>query len=219
MISFSGEGPDNLRWWCTMFSLCFHNGNVLLPGLLFNMKRYVFLYNRTSCIGCGSCQAACKDEHHLVPGEFFRRVSMQCVEAGGEKKFFPLSASCNHCEKPACTDVCPTGAMYQTEEGLVLHNDEACIACGRCFWACPYGEISMSKATGMAQKCDSCVSRRDRGLEPACVAACPTKSLVFADREELSGEKFAAEFLPDFEETEPSTLLNRAFPREDRDER
>lgn len=144
---------------------------------------------------------------------------MQNTASDEAGKIVPFSASCNNCEKPACVSVCPTGAMYQTAEGLVLHKDEACIACGRCFWACPYGEISMSKATGLAQKCDSCIDRRERGEAPACVAACPTGSIVFADKAELTGDRFEADFLPPFEETEPSTLLDKAFSEVNEDER
>ncbi len=180
--------------------------------------RLIFKYNRTTCIGCASCQMACKDEHGLMPGEFFRRVTLQTVKTKGGDVKVPVSLSCNHCDKPACVDACPTGAMHTAEGGLVLHDDGLCIGCGRCYWACPYGEVSMSMVRGTAQKCDTCLERRSKGLEPACVAACPTASIRFGPADELPGEKLEAAFLPPYEETEPSTKLDRPFPEEAGDE-
>jgi len=96
--------------------------------------------------------------------------------------------------------------MYQREDGLVLHNDDLCIGCGRCYWACPYGEVSISLTRGVAQKCDTCVRLREAGREPACVAACPTGSLRFGVMGE-EGEPLRLPFLPDPGITHPSTRV------------
>ena len=167
--------------------------------------RIHFFYNMDTCIGCGSCQVACKDRHHLLPGEFFRRVLTETVETPeGERQIF-FSAGCNHCENPACAAVCPTGAMHKLENGAVLHEDSLCIGCGRCYWACPYGEVSLSRTKGISQKCDLCGELREQGLPPACIAACPTNSLRLETEE--AGERLELLFLPSFEETEPSTRV------------
>lgn len=167
-----------------------------------------FFYNMDTCIGCGSCQVACKDSHHLLPGEFFRRVTVQQVETGeGPKQVF-FSAGCNHCENPACAAVCPTGAMVREENGTVLHRDNLCIGCGRCYWACPYGEVSFSKTRGITQKCDLCEDLREQGLPPACEAACPTKSLRLETGSGEEGECLELPFLPPFKETKPSTRIH-----------
>ncbi|HVT31072.1 MAG TPA: 4Fe-4S dicluster domain-containing protein [Rhodanobacteraceae bacterium] len=96
--------------------------------------------------------------------------------------------SCLHCETPACVTVCPTGASYKrAEDGIVLVDDDKCIGCQLCAWACPYGAREFSSARGTMQKCTLCVDRiynetldpADR--QPACVAACPTRARHFGD--------------------------------------
>ncbi|WP_431733909.1 4Fe-4S dicluster domain-containing protein, partial [Klebsiella pneumoniae] len=42
-------------------------------------------------------------------------------------------------EDPACTKVCPSGAMHKREDGFVVVNEEVCIGCRYCHMACPYG--------------------------------------------------------------------------------
>ena len=141
------------------------------------MANLGFYYNMNTCLGCASCQVACKEKHHLLPGEYMRRVS--------QLDFGPISLACNHCEDALCVKACPTGAMYKSEDGLTLHDDGKCIGCGACTWNCPYGAAHISKATGFSTKCDSCLDLRGEGLRPACVAACPTASLMFGDMDEF----------------------------------
>lgn len=160
------------------------------------MKRLGFYYNMNTCVACGACQIACKNLHNLKVGEFFRRVEM--LPQG------PYSGSCNHCQEAACVKACPTGAMHKAEDGTTLHDDGKCIGCGACMWNCPYGEISFSKSKGVTQKCDSCYSRRQQGQEPACVDACPTKSIKFVELEETMA---SLPFLPDPSITEPSLCV------------
>lgn len=172
------------------------------------MERIGFLYDTTRCVGCKACQIACKEQNKLGVGEFFRRVET-LTEEGVLTHF---SAACNHCENPACVEVCPTGAMYIAEDGTVQHDDEKCVGCGRCVHHCPYGAPSLNKTTGYAQKCDACAQRRKEGLSPACVAACPTRALAFgplsqADNDMVSGDGLS--FLPPASLTSPSLRLRR----------
>lgn len=173
-------------------------------------SRKRFFYNMNTCIGCGSCQVACKDSHHLLADEYFRRAGMRSMRIGGEQRLVPFSISCNHCEHPACVAACPTGAMRITVDGLVLHDDGPCIGCGRCYWACPYGEVSLSKTSGYAQKCDTCLALREKGRAPACVAACPTESLHFGEYPPGSGALPDLPFLPDPALTGPSLRIRKA---------
>lgn len=96
--------------------------------------------------------------------------------------------SCLHCETPDCVTVCPTGASYKrADDGIVLVDEEKCIGCKLCSWACPYGAREYSAKKGVMQKCTLCVDRiynesfeiEDR--QPACVAACPTRARHFGD--------------------------------------
>lgn len=174
------------------------------------MERLGFLYDTTRCVGCKACQVACKEENHLGVGDFFRRV--ETVETAKQRIHF--SGACNHCADPACVAVCPTGAMYVAADGTVQHDDEQCVGCGRCVHHCPYGSPSLNKVTGYAQKCTACASRRQQGLYPACVAACPTRALAFDPLEPAASEDHvtssdALPFLPPASITAPSLLLRQ----------
>ena len=139
--------------------------------------RLTFVYQADRCIGCGACQTACKSRNHLGPGEFFRRVVLVEIEGKEGPGLLRYSGSCNHCCAPACTESCPTGAMYTAADGTIQHDDGICIACGCCVRACPYGAPFISTSYGTARKCDLCSDLRAEGREPACVAACVTYAL------------------------------------------
>jgi Fe-S-cluster-containing dehydrogenase component len=96
--------------------------------------------------------------------------------------------SCLHCETPACVTVCPTGASYKrAEDGIVLVDEDKCIGCKLCSWACPYGAREYSEVEGVMKKCTLCVDRiynenlSEAEREPACVQVCPTKARHFGD--------------------------------------
>ena len=175
------------------------------------MGRLGFYLNMNTCLGCGACQVACKDLHGLQPGEFFRRVETISVEAGGKKIYAHYSGACNHCEDANCVKACPTGAMHKAADGTVVHDDNLCMGCGSCMWNCPNGAVSFSLTKGVAQKCDACAELRERGYEPACCGACPTRSLKFGDIEELQKEYgVSAEdrgFLPIADITDPNLIV------------
>ncbi|MFC7300572.1 4Fe-4S dicluster domain-containing protein [Cognatiluteimonas weifangensis] len=96
--------------------------------------------------------------------------------------------SCLHCEQPACVTVCPTGASYKrAEDGIVLVDEDKCIGCKLCSWACPYGAREYSVVEGVMKKCTLCVDRiynehlEESERQPACVQACPTRARMFGD--------------------------------------
>jgi len=116
--------------------------------------------------------------------------------SGGEDSSVPFrwlmeSDVCKHCTHAACLDVCPTGALFRTEFGTVVVQDDICNGCGYCVPACPYGVIERREgptndhAVGVAQKCTLCYDRLGEGMEPACAKACPTQSIQFGDLDEL----------------------------------
>jgi formate dehydrogenase iron-sulfur subunit len=116
------------------------------------------------------------------------------VGADGRTDFRWLMASdvCKHCTHAGCLDVCPTGALFRTEFGTVVVQDDICNGCGYCVPACPFGVIDrrvgekgVTKNEGIAQKCTLCYDRIGDGLQPACAKACPTTSIQFGDLDEL----------------------------------
>jgi formate dehydrogenase iron-sulfur subunit len=92
---------------------------------------------------------------------------------------------CKHCTHAGCLDVCPTGALFRTEFGTVVVQQDICNGCGYCVSGCPYGVIQRREGDGRAWKCTLCYDRLKDGQEPACAHACPTKSIQFGDLDEL----------------------------------
>ncbi|SEP98480.1 formate dehydrogenase iron-sulfur subunit [Microlunatus flavus] len=121
-------------------------------------------------------------------------------DAGERTDFRWLMASnvCKHCTNAGCLDVCPTGALFRTEFGTVVVQDDVCNGCGYCVAGCPFGVIDRrigdknkpkddlaNKNHGVAQKCTLCYDRLSENLTPACAQACPTQSIQFGDVDEL----------------------------------
>jgi formate dehydrogenase iron-sulfur subunit len=100
-------------------------------------------------------------------------------------RWLMMSDVCKHCTHAACLDVCPTGALFRTEFGTVVVQEDICNGCGYCIPACPYGVIDRREDDGRAWKCTLCYDRIGDGLTPACAKACPTESIQFGPLEEL----------------------------------
>ena len=81
--------------------------------------------------------------------------------------------------------MCPTGALFRTEFGTVVVQEDICNGCGYCIPACPYGVIDQRKGDGRAWKCTLCYDRIGAGLQPACATACPTQSIQYGEVDEL----------------------------------
>jgi formate dehydrogenase iron-sulfur subunit len=106
-------------------------------------------------------------------------------EQGTELRWLMASDVCKHCTHAGCLDVCPTGALFRTEFGTVVVQQDICNGCGYCVSACPYGVIERREEDGRAWKCTMCYDRLHDGLEPACAKACPTDSIQFGPLDEL----------------------------------
>lgn len=170
-------------------------------------KKLGLVIDLDTCVGCHACATSCKewnaggiagpltDERPYAKepqGVWFNRVHSYELEADAATRqpaqtlHFPRS--CLHCETPACVTVCPTGASYKrAEDGIVLVDEDKCIGCKLCSWACPYGAREYSEVEGVMKKCTLCVDRiyNDKldevDRQPACVQACPTKARHFGD--------------------------------------
>ena len=153
------------------------------------MARLTMLVDLQRCIGCWSCNVACKQENDVPPGVF--RNELFTVGPFGEypdvKSYF-LPRPCMHCEDAACVKACPTGASYQRGDGLVLIDADKCIVCGYCAWACPYGARQVNEVAQRMEGCTMCAHRIDEGLDPACVHHCMGKARMFGDLDDPDSE-------------------------------
>lgn len=109
------------------------------------------------------------------------RFADRYKDAKVEKAFF-VPKLCNHCTHPACVQVCPTGATYKTEDGVVVIDHTYCIGCQYCVQACPYGARFFNEEKGVTDKCTWCYHRITKGMQPACVEVCPVGARIFGDR-------------------------------------
>lgn len=153
-------------------------------------KRYGMVVDVNRCVGCQTCTISCKHANDTLPGVQWRTVlDVEQGDYPDVERFF-LVVGCQHCNEPPCVPVCPTGATFQRDDGLVAMDYDLCIGCGYCAVACPYqartlahefksyyGKTTVQEAhvahperVGVAQKCTFCIDRVDeaeaRGLTP-----------------------------------------------------
>ncbi|OUO87597.1 dimethyl sulfoxide reductase subunit B [Gordonibacter sp. An230] len=183
------------------------------------MTQYAFYFDGTRCTGCKTCEFACKDYYDLNT-EFQYRKVYECSGGTTEKNSdghietscfaYYVSMSCNHCDSPACVEVCPTGAMHKdAETGLVSVDADKCVGCGYCHMACPYNAPKVDREKGHSVKCDGCAERMASGERPICVRACPARALDFGTVEEMSklGERGNIAPLPEPSYTNPNLYI------------
>jgi sulfite dehydrogenase (quinone) subunit SoeB len=170
-------------------------------------KKMGLVIDLDTCVGCHACSVSCKewnaggfaapltDENPYgkdPSGVWFNRVHTYEVapapDAAQPAMTLHFPRSCLHCEEPACVTVCPTGASYKrAEDGIVLVDEDKCIGCQLCSWACPYGAREYSHVEGVMKKCTLCIDRiynehlTEDDRQPACVQACPTHARHFGD--------------------------------------
>ncbi len=112
-------------------------------------------------------------------------AGVQTLQQGDGMRWLMSSDVCKHCTHAACLEVCPTGALFRTEYGTVVVQEDVCNGCGYCIPACPFGVIDQREDDGRAWKCTLCYDRLKDDREPACAQACPTNSIQFGDLAEL----------------------------------
>ena len=92
--------------------------------------------------GCTACVEACIEENGLygmdrpeTDSQWIRKLTLKDIKT---EKIVELPMLCQHCENPPCCDVCPTGASFRREDGIVMANQHTCIGCRYCMMACPF---------------------------------------------------------------------------------
>ena len=164
------------------------------------------LVDTTVCIGCRSCEWACKNAHDLPtdpidtyndrsvyekkrrPDEYALTVVNEYDNPKNSLLPTDVKVQCMHCEKPACVSACIVGAFTKHPEGPVTWDSDKCIGCRYCLVACPFQVPSFEYSKALQpkiMKCDFCFERTKEGKLPACVEVCPTEALIYGKRSEL----------------------------------
>jgi formate dehydrogenase iron-sulfur subunit len=112
-------------------------------------------------------------------------AGVQTYQEGDGFRWLMASDVCKHCTNAACLEVCPTGALFRTEFGTVVVQEDVCNGCGYCVPACPFGVLDRREDDGRVWKCTLCYDRLKDDQEPACAKACPTQSIQFGELDEL----------------------------------
>ncbi len=176
------------------------------PKNILSEDRMGVLVDTTVCVGCRSCEWACKDAHSLPAGNLESYEDRKVLEgkrrpgtkaltvvneySPGKNSNLPVDVKvqCMHCDHPACVSACIVGAFSKQENGSVIWDTDKCIGCRYCMAACPFQvpAFEYDKAINpLIMKCDFCFNRTKEGKLPACVNICPVEALTYGPRTEL----------------------------------
>jgi Fe-S-cluster-containing dehydrogenase component len=170
------------------------------------MAKYGIIVDLDRCTGCMTCVIACKQENLTRPGVWWNKILE--LESEALDRIIYLRHACMHCEDPPCLAACSHAAISRQPDGIVLIDHKKCAGAGDCAEACPYGAININPATdyfpdqklpfekgkeshrqhppGKAGTCTLCVHRIEAGQTPVCTAGCPSKAMIFGDRDDPS---------------------------------
>ncbi len=152
------------------------------------MSRFAMVIDTRKCVGCMDCVVACKVENGVPEGMSRDWLIYDYRGAWPDLQLEIRSERCNHCDNPPCVSCCPTGASHvHSFGGVVLVDANACIGCKACVASCPYN-ARFIHPDGYADKCTFCIHRVEKGLQPACVAVCPTRCMYFGDLDDPRSE-------------------------------
>jgi len=146
--------------------------------------RYALVIDTTKCTGCRACIEACNLRNNLPEGQSYTDV----LDRGDGHAPWFLPVQCQHCADPPCAAVCPTGATYKHESGVVLINEKLCVGCKYCMVACPYQARIFDEKRGVADKCWLCLEWVVKGDLPACVEACIPGARIFGRADDPDSE-------------------------------
>lgn len=175
--------------------------------------RWVMVIDLAKCDGCKECTQACSAMHFVPPGQEWIKVFENRDNNLAGAYWFPRP--CMQCDNTPCAKVCPVGATFKREDGIVLVDQDRCIGCRYCIAACPYGsrffnwaepphstqelaqpysvEWNYPHRKGVVEKCIFCPSLARQGKLPACASACKMNAIYFGDQVEDAVTNHAGE--------------------------
>jgi len=166
-----------------------------LPG-----HKFIMVIDLAKCKNARKCVDACQEGHMLPKDHEWIKLYLLQDDKNTAKYWFPRP--CFHCDKPMCVSVCPVGATYKRDDGIVLVDNERCIGCKFCMTGCPYSarvfnwkdpeiklppdhvydpETNIPPVEGTVGKCVFCADNLRKNILPRCVTACPMGVIYFGD--------------------------------------
>lgn len=166
-------------------------------------RKFVMVIDLARCKNARKCVEGCQEAHKLDHNEEFMKVQLIQDNEQASPYWFPKP--CFHCDEPPCVTVCPTGATFKRDDGIVLIDNNRCIGCKFCITSCPYSarqfnwghkdkfddtsqpyspETSIPAAEGTVMKCDFCPDMLRQGKLPHCATSCPMGVIYFGDKNE-----------------------------------
>jgi molybdopterin-containing oxidoreductase family iron-sulfur binding subunit len=163
-------------------------------------RKFVMVIDLSKCKNARKCVEACQEGHMLPKDHEWMKIFLLQDDTNTARYWFPRP--CFHCDKPMCVSVCPVGATYKREDGIVLIDNQRCIGCKFCMTGCPYSvrvfnwkdpevkvpadqpynpETNIPPVEGTVGKCIFCADKLRLGELPRCVSACPMGVLYFGD--------------------------------------
>ena len=103
------------------------------------MVRYGMVIDLDRCTGCRACMEACKVENNTPEASFWMYVLRFEEGEFPDTQIGFMPRPCMHCDNAPCVKVCPVGARFDRDDGLVATDWDRCIGCRYCEVACPYG--------------------------------------------------------------------------------
>lgn len=166
-------------------------------------RKFVMVIDLAKCKNARKCVEGCQKGHQLDYHEEFMKV--QLIQNNEESSPYWFPKPCFHCDEPPCVTVCPTGATFKRDDGIVLIDNNRCIGCKFCITSCPYSarsfnwghkdkfdnkdipyspETGVPAAEGTVMKCDFCPDLLRQGELPHCAKSCPMGVIYFGDKNE-----------------------------------
>jgi molybdopterin-containing oxidoreductase family iron-sulfur binding subunit len=182
------------------------------------MARWGLVIDLDRCTACQACVVACKHENNVAfstpeiaaEGRLMTWIQLVPVEARGGATALPLM--CQQCDRPPCTDVCPTSATYLNPDGIVAQIYPRCIGCRYCTNACPYAVKIFNWTTPewpepMQAMWNPDVSMRPKGVVEKCTF-CHHRLIAARERARADGRALAPDdYVPACVQTCPSDAM------------
>lgn len=167
-----------------------------IPG-----RKFVMIIDLAKCKNARKCVEDCQEMHHLPPSQEWLKVHL--MKDSEKTSPYWMPKPCFHCGNPPCVSLCPVGATFKRQDGIVLVDNTKCIGCKFCMTGCPFSarvfnwdhielteeekntpyspERGIPQQHGTIGKCDFCPDMARKGKLPKCVTGCPNGVIYYGD--------------------------------------